>query len=80
MDGGETPAAEWVTATATTESADGRKVFPGRPPVGGALAVRPRARGDGYEPADKREAGEVAAPRAPFEVRFDPAVLVRRRG
>ena len=31
-------------------------------------------------PAERREAGEVATPLAPFEVSFDPAVLLRRRG
>lgn len=35
---------------------------------------------DEYKPAERYEAGEVAVLRAPFEVRFDPAVLVRRRG
>lgn len=35
--------------------------------------------GDEYKPAEKYDAGEVARLSAPFEVSFDPAVLVRRR-
>ncbi|MBG0816162.1 Uma2 family endonuclease [Planomonospora sp. ID82291] len=36
--------------------------------------------GDEYKPAEKHEAGETAALVAPFEVSFDPAALLRRRG
>ncbi|GGP78846.1 Uma2 family endonuclease [Streptosporangium pseudovulgare] len=35
---------------------------------------------DEYKPAVKYEAGETARPVAPFEVSFDPAVLLRSRG
>lgn len=35
--------------------------------------------GDEYKPAEKHEAGEVANLLAPFEVSFDPAVLLRPR-
>ncbi|MER6174117.1 Uma2 family endonuclease [Streptosporangium sp. NPDC001681] len=36
--------------------------------------------GDEYKAAEKYEAGEVATLFAPFEVSFDPAVLLRPRG
>ncbi|MFC4059646.1 Uma2 family endonuclease [Planomonospora corallina] len=46
---------------------------------GPALYVHELADGE-YKPADKHEAGETAALTAPFEVAFDPAALLRRRG
>ncbi|MEV7009427.1 Uma2 family endonuclease [Streptosporangium sp. NPDC051022] len=36
--------------------------------------------GDDYKPVGKHEAGRVAGLLAPFEVSFDPAVLIRPRG
>ncbi|AWS41820.1 Uma2 family endonuclease [Streptosporangium sp. 'caverna'] len=35
--------------------------------------------GEEYKPAEKHEAGEIATLLAPFEMSFDPAVLVRPR-
>ncbi|MEU0478562.1 Uma2 family endonuclease [Streptosporangium sp. NPDC006013] len=36
--------------------------------------------GDEYKPAERHDAGEVATLFAPFEVSFDPAVLLQPRG